>query len=355
MRHACHKPRDQGARGRQGEEGVGEVPRVLLRDVYAGRVKRGRGQGDRGPGTQGPGKGGKGGRGRTNTRGAEAGPGSGSRGGQEGGRVASRIAPHRASAGPGGGGKEEEAGEKREGGGEEGGRRPSNQGRGAGQGERGRANRGQDRARGPGQREGQRGSAASRIAPHCARAGRRAEGPRSRGREGGNMVPHNRASRPQRAGAPGKAGCRGVLPQGSPPPKVQCGVCLRSVMQRGPAGTREGGTGRAKEVGHKGGKRRQDSQSRERERRGRQGHAQRRESTEGEGGSRGGRVGDSAVRVQKPNVISFMRVSCHVNQAWSRRQEVARGDGHLRRHPWGLPCGDPTCGAEGTRARGAIH
>ena len=26
MRHACHKPRDQGARGRQGEEGKGEVP-----------------------------------------------------------------------------------------------------------------------------------------------------------------------------------------------------------------------------------------------------------------------------------------------------------------------------------------
>ena len=109
----------------------------------------------------------------------------------------------------------------------------------------------------------------------------------------GNMVPHNRASRPQRAGALGKAGCRGVLPQGSPPPKVQCAVCLRSVMQRGPAGTREGGTGRAKEVGQKGGKRRQDSQSREREQRGRQGHAQRRENTEDEGGSREGRVGDS--------------------------------------------------------------
>ena len=32
---ACHKPRDQGARGRQSEEGVGGVPRVLHRDVYA--------------------------------------------------------------------------------------------------------------------------------------------------------------------------------------------------------------------------------------------------------------------------------------------------------------------------------
>ena len=35
-------------------------------------------------------------------------------------------------------------------------------------------------------------------------------------------VPNNRAIRPQRAGALDKAGCRGVLPQGSPPPKVQC-------------------------------------------------------------------------------------------------------------------------------------
>ena len=106
-------------------------------------------------------------------------------------------------------------------------------------------------------------------------------------------MPHNRASRPQRAGALGKAGCRGVLPQGNPPPKVQCAVCLRSVMQRGPAGTREEGTGKAKEVGHLGGERRQDGRSRERERRGRHGHAQHQASTEGEGGSRGGRVGDS--------------------------------------------------------------
>ena len=179
-------------------------------------------------------------------------------------------------------------GKREEGDREIGGRRPCNQGRGAGQGERGRADRGQDRARGPGQRGGQRGSAASRIAPHCARASRRAEGPRRQGREGGNMVPHNRASRPQRAGALGKAGCRGVLPQGSPPPKVQCAVCLRSVMHRGPARTREEGTGRAKEVGHLGGERRQDSRSRERERRRRQGlstkRAQRaREGAEGAG------------------------------------------------------------------------
>ena len=84
-------------------------------------------------------------------------------------------------------------------------------------------------------------------------------------------MPHNQASRPQRAGALGKAGCRGVLPQGSPPPKVQCAVCLRSVMHRGQARTREEGAGRAKEVGHLGDERRPDSQGRQRERRGRQG------------------------------------------------------------------------------------
>ena len=44
MRRACHKPRDQGAGGRQVEEGVGGMPRVLLRNVYAGGVKGGRGQ-----------------------------------------------------------------------------------------------------------------------------------------------------------------------------------------------------------------------------------------------------------------------------------------------------------------------
>ena len=59
MQRACHKPRDQGTKGRQGEEGVGGMPRVLLNEVFAGGVKGGRGQADIGPGTQGPGKGGK--------------------------------------------------------------------------------------------------------------------------------------------------------------------------------------------------------------------------------------------------------------------------------------------------------
>ena len=86
MRRACRKPKDQGTRGRQGEEGVGGMPRVLLREVYAGGVKGGRGQGDRGPGTQGPGKGSKGGQGRTSTQGAGLGQGAGAEGGsREGG------------------------------------------------------------------------------------------------------------------------------------------------------------------------------------------------------------------------------------------------------------------------------
>ena len=50
--------RNQGTWERQGEGGVGGVPRVLLREVYAGRVKGGRGQRHRGPRTKGPGKGG---------------------------------------------------------------------------------------------------------------------------------------------------------------------------------------------------------------------------------------------------------------------------------------------------------
>ena len=49
------------------------MPRVLLREVYAGGVKGGRGQGDKGPGTKGPGKGGKGGRGRARWQGGEGG------------------------------------------------------------------------------------------------------------------------------------------------------------------------------------------------------------------------------------------------------------------------------------------
>ena len=77
--------RGQATRERRGEGGVGGVPRVLLREVYAGRVKGGRGQRDTGPGTKEPGKGGKGGRGRASRQGAGQGQGAGAeRGGKEG-------------------------------------------------------------------------------------------------------------------------------------------------------------------------------------------------------------------------------------------------------------------------------
>ena len=95
-RHACHKPRDQGARGRQGEEGKGEVPRIAPRCVSReGTARTGtRRQRAKDPGAW------ERGRGRTreneHTRG-RARPGNGSIGGQQGGGVASRIASYRAS------------------------------------------------------------------------------------------------------------------------------------------------------------------------------------------------------------------------------------------------------------------
>ena len=48
--------------------------------------------------------------------------------------------------------------------------------------------------RGQGRERGQRGSAATRIAPHCARVGRRAEGQRRQGREEGVPRRHEGAS-----------------------------------------------------------------------------------------------------------------------------------------------------------------
>ena len=86
MRRACHKPRDQGTRGRQGEREWEGCLAYCSAKCMPGGVKGGRGQGDRGPGTQGPGKGGKGGRGRTSTQGAGLGQGAGAEGGsREGG------------------------------------------------------------------------------------------------------------------------------------------------------------------------------------------------------------------------------------------------------------------------------
>ena len=88
-RPACHKPRGQGARGKQGEEGMGEVRctegtartrtrRQRDKDPRAWERERGRTRGD------------------AHTRG-RARPEDGSRGGRQGGRVASRIALPRAS------------------------------------------------------------------------------------------------------------------------------------------------------------------------------------------------------------------------------------------------------------------
>ena len=163
MRRACHKPRDRGTRGRQGEEGVGGVPRVLLREVYAGGVKGGRGHKDRGPGTQGPGKGSKGGRGRASGKGAGQGHGAGAeRGGKEGALPRELLRMVLALAG------------------------------------------------GQGNRDG--------------RAGKRAchGGMKERTWGRSKEVPHSRASCPQCARGQDEAGRRGALPQGSPPPHVQC-------------------------------------------------------------------------------------------------------------------------------------
>ena len=129
---------------------------MLLREMYAGRVKGRRGQRHRGPGTKGPGKG------HVRTR--------------EGEHTGGRTGP-----------------------------------------------RGQDRER------GQRGSAATRIAPQCARAGRRAEGQRRQGREEGVPRRHEGASVGQRhKGAP----------QPSEPPAVRGGTgqggAPRRDVQRGP-------------------------------------------------------------------------------------------------------------------------
>ena len=96
MGHACHKPRDQGARGRQGEEGKGEVPCVAPQcGCREGTARTGtRRQRAKDPGAWESGRGRA--RGNEHTRG-RARTESGSGGGQLGGRVASRIASPRAS------------------------------------------------------------------------------------------------------------------------------------------------------------------------------------------------------------------------------------------------------------------
>ena len=138
------------------------MPRVLLREVYAGRVKGGRGQGNRGPGTQGPGKGGKGGRGRASRQGAGQGQGAGAEnGGREGALARELLRIVLALAG------------------------------------------------GQRDKDGRAGKGACHGGMKERTSGR------------SKKVPHNRASRPQCPGELDKAGRCGVLPQGSPPPKVQ--------------------------------------------------------------------------------------------------------------------------------------
>ena len=95
MRHACHKPRDQGDRGRQGEERKGEVPCIAPRCVCREGTARTetRRQRAKDPGAWESGRGRT--RGNEHTRG-RARPENGSGGGLQGGRVASRIASPRA-------------------------------------------------------------------------------------------------------------------------------------------------------------------------------------------------------------------------------------------------------------------
>ena len=113
---------------------------------------------------------------------------------------------------------------------------PRDLGRGAREDKGGRADRGQDRAKGPGQREGAKEEALPRELlrnvlalaggqrDREGGAGKRAchGGMKERAWGGNTKVPHHRASRPRCAGALDKAEHRGALPQGGPPPWVQC-------------------------------------------------------------------------------------------------------------------------------------
>ena len=98
MRHACHKPRDQGARGRQGEEGKGEVPCIAPRCVCReGTARRGtRRQRAKDPGAWESGRGRR--RGNEHTRG-RARPEKGVEGGsKEGGLPRELLRPMLARA-----------------------------------------------------------------------------------------------------------------------------------------------------------------------------------------------------------------------------------------------------------------
>ena len=93
--------------------------------------------------------------------------------------------------------------------------------------------------RGQGRERGQRGSAATRIAPHCAHAGRRAEGQRRQGRAGGVPRRHEGASvgRKLKGASPPSEppAMRSGTGQGGAPRRVAAKrPAPRGVTQRGP-------------------------------------------------------------------------------------------------------------------------
>ena len=151
---------------------------MLLRELYAGRVKGGRRQRHREPGTKGPGKGGARGRGRASRQGAGQGQGARvERGGKEG--ALQRELPHFVHALAGG--------------------------------QRGREGRAGKRACHGGMKERVWGKS--------------------------TKVPHNRASRPQCAGALDKAERRGAVScvesynEGQVRACDMRAICLHSVLQ----------------------------------------------------------------------------------------------------------------------------
>ena len=147
------------------------MPRVLLRERCAGRVKGGRAQRHREPGTKGPGKGGTRGRGRASRQGAGQGQGARAEGrGKEG--ALQRELPHIVHALAGG--------------------------------QRGREGRAGKRACHGGMKEQAWGSS--------------------------TKVPHNRASRQQCAGALDKAERCGALPQRTVVQRGP-GACLRHACE----------------------------------------------------------------------------------------------------------------------------
>ena len=177
------------------------------------------------------------------------------------GRVALRIALHGARQGDRGrrGTERQEAGN------------PATRDEGQGKVSEGEQTGGRTGPGGRG-REGGRGGALPRelLRTVLALAGGQSIGDR-RAEKGATRCPTTERAARSARGHWARRGAAACCHKAARPQKVQCAVCLRSVMHRGPARTSEEDTGRAKEVGHLGGERRPESRGRERERRGRQG------------------------------------------------------------------------------------